>query len=104
MSHCIDALGRHGADVDKAKPVRLCQTPVRDPTERQLHRGQDPTDGSMSLTSIDGCNGEQGGWTPIIVAAQNGHEKCIIALGRYGSDVNMAMPVREEHAAQHGVP
>ena len=50
------------------------------------------------IVGVRGC--VQNGATPIYVAAQNGHRECIEVLAGLGGDVNKAMPVSVEGAAQ----
>ena len=73
---CIEALVRHGADVNAARRVRVvgvhvCWMPV----SCELYERQD-------------------GATPIVIAAQKGHVECIEALARHGADVNKATQVQ----------
>ena len=84
-AECIDALARHGADVNRARTVRVgpCAWVVYSSLTGRL------------------SGGEQDGETPTYVAASNGHVECIEMLARHGADVNeadevSAGPVRAE--------
>ena len=83
-SECIDALVRHGADVNKAEGV----SPVGCGVSRVV------------FTSF--CGDGQNGGTPAYVAAQNGHVACIEVLGRHGADVNKATTVGVPHSVVWG--
>ena len=76
---CIEALVRHGADVNQAKV----------------------TVGTACITGgtggDTGCTAEQNGATPTYTAAQTGAAECIDVLARHGADVDKANAVSVAH-------
>lgn len=70
---CVEALARHGADVNT---ITVCQ-------HRAQHSGQTAADSLV----------RQRDWTLLFFAARYGRAECLDALARHGADVNEAMPV-----------
>ena len=82
-AQCVQALSRHGANVNQANSVRVC-----------------PSTAEPTLTRREAQKGD----TPTHMAAHGGHVDCIDALVRNGADVNQANEVSVTRPFLYGPP